>query len=628
MRISNHFTTVLLLIICGLFLVSGTSGDSNQYDIICLSDEDIYVDLSEQIDSLLQLNTNVVTSHEQVLIGPYDGTGYFWSQDGTLLTIYGSGSYAFSNAMFSKFGIYIAAPFVTLDGRKWHDVNTPTGEQVVIAGYTYPKIKSTIGIHGQTKDLKSLNLSHVSVSISDANERAIGITGARDILDSSIQILGKKRSLIVGMKEVYGTFDRSNIDIIGDNKVTMIGIQSFYGKMSGGSIIIDAPMHCEQYEMVGILELAKSGEISGGNLKLTGYYGYANGIHVLRGRVTGGAFEVLSNEAYGIEYLFGGVVSGGTFDIQAFSFASGIWSVSSGTIDGGFFRAFALGEKGFAAGLLFCQGGNIADGVFYAENEANAVGIFSNKCIISGGELWAVSRDGYSIGIGEALRPLDGGTITAWATDKDKAIGILHPYLSDGKEEVPYSFIYGGIGFVGDATLYPMNHALVREIYNTRVTISPRPDLGAVIIPNKDKSININRHRSVPVSFDSRPGYDLINILINGEPIEIVKYIDLTTDKDYIIHAISVPNQLHVNFEADIVKGIVPLHVTFTATAENEEGDVSWFWDFGNNERGYEQVVTTTYTMPGTYAVLVTGTDNVSSATARKTAYIIVEEAF
>ncbi|MDR2855802.1 MAG: PKD domain-containing protein [Methanomicrobiales archaeon] len=708
MRISNHFTTVLFLIICGLFLVSGTSGDVNQYDIVYLSDEDVYVDSSDQIEVLLQINTIVVECFAEcddtVLITQDEGTGYSWSLDGSLLTIYRSGSYAFSDTMFSEFGIYIAAPFVTLDGRKWFDVNTPTDEQVVITGYKYPKGKSIIGIHGNAKDLKSLNLSFVSVSISHANERVIGVTGARNILDSSIELSGKKKALIVGIKELYGTFDRSDISIFGADKATLIGIQSLYGKVTGGSIIIDVPILCEQFEMVGIFELTKKAEISGGTVKLTGIgYGYVNGIHVLRGIVTGGAFELLSNEAYGIEKVVGGVVSGGTFDIQGVSLAGGIWSVSHGLIDGGLFslsgddvigiyqlaeggrvsdgtftligengigiyslsdharvenaefkiygskqavaifmvegnaeieggsfRTFASGKRGFSAGVLLCLDGSITDGAFNAESDGTAVGLLLNKCTISGGEFWAVSRAGCSIGIGEALKPLDGGTVTAWAETKDKATGVRSPQLSHGKEELRYAFVYDGKGYIGDTTLYSVNNALVREIYNTEngIIFSPRPDYGAIIIPNQDKILAIDLHKSVPVSFDSRPGYDLESILINGEPIDIVKYIELITDKDYIVDATSALNQIHVDFEADIIRGIVPLHVTFTATAENEDGDVSWLWDFGNNERGYEPVADTTYTMPGTYSVLVTGTDNSASATARKTAYIIVEEAF
>ena len=647
MRVSKHLTTALLLIICGLFLVYGAFGDLNQYGIMSLSDEDISVDFSDQIEFQPLLSTVAECDEQvgQVLINPYGGIGYSWSKDGSLLTISRSGSYAFADATFSEFGLYIAAPDVQLDGRKWlgtHapdvqldgrkwlETNIPTNEQVVITGHRYPKIKTTIGIHGEAENLKSLNLSHVSVSISRTTERVIGVVGAKDILDSSIEIIGKQKSLIIGIKDVYGTFDRSDINIIGDDEAKMIGIQSLYGKITGGSIIIDAPMFCERYEMIGVFEVAKNAEISGGTFKLTGMYGYANAIYALCGRVTGGTFVLLSNEAYGIENLIEGTVSGGTFDIQGFSLVGGIWSVSHGAIDGGFFRASAFGQKGYSAGVFFCQDGSITDGTFYAESDATTVGILSNRCIISGGEFWAVSPNGYSIGICEALRLLDGGTVTAWAGTRDKAIGVLNPPLSNGKEEVQYSFVYNGKGNIGDATLYSVNNALVREIYNAQngIIISPRPDRGAVIIPDKDKILTLNLHRSVPVSFDSRPGYDLLSILINGEPIDIVKYIEIITDKDYNIRAISVPNQIHVNFEADVVRGIVPLTVTFTATAENEDGDVFWFWDFGNNERGYEQVVHTTYTMPGTYSVLVTGTDNSASATARKTAYIIIDEAF
>ena len=700
MRSSNHFTIVLYLIICGLFLVSGTSGDSNQYDIRYLSDEDAYGDSSV----LPQFSTASLECDEPVLISLDDGPGYSWTEKGSLLTIFRSGSYAFSDTTFSEFGIYVSAPFVTLDGRKWYDMTTPTDEQVVITGHKYPKTKSTIGIHGAAEALKTLNLSHVSVSIVHENDKVIGVTGARNVLDSSIEIDGKKRALIVGIKEVYGTFDRSTITIIGDHKATMIGIQSLYGSLAGGSITIDVPLLCEQFEMIGIFEVAKKGEISGGTVKLTGIgYGYANAIHVLRGIVTGGSFELLSNEAYGIDRLIGGTVFDGTFDINGFSLAGGIWSMSYGTIDGGsftlagkdvigiyhlgdgggvfdgtftisgtngvgifivsgnnlvqkaeftiygskqavgivmmdrnalieggVFHASVPGKKGFSAGLLFCLDGTITDGEFYSESDGTAVGIFSNKCIVSGGEFWAVSPTGYSIGIGEALRPLDGGTVTAFAKTKDKAIGVLKPPLSDGKEELRYSFVYRGKGYIGDTTLYSVKNAFVREIYSTEqaIIISPQPDQGSLIIPSADKILAIDLHKSVPVSFDSRPGYDLASILINGESIDIAKYIELITDKDYTLNAVSVPNQIHVDFEADITRGIVPLHVTFTATAAYEDGDVSWFWDFGNNDRGYEQVVSTTYTMPGTYSVLVTGTDNFNSATARKTAYIMVEEAF
>ena len=704
MRSSNHFTIALYLIICGLFFVSGTSGDPNQYDIMYLSNEDVYDDFSDQIELLLQSSTVFVECDDQVLISPSGGTGYSWSENGSLLTIYRSGSYAFLDAPFYEFGIYIAAPFVTLDGRKWQDANRPTDEQVVITGYRYLKTKSIIGIHGAADALKTLNLSHVSVSISRQNDKVLGVTGAKDILDSSIEIVGKKKDLIVGIKEVYGIFDRSDIILTGDDKATMIGIQSLYGEIAGGSIIIDVPMLSKQFEMIGILEVTKKAEVSGGTFKLTGIgHGYANGIHVLRGIVTGGTFELLSNEAYGIDKLIGGVVFGGAFDVQGFSLGGGIWSVSHGSIDGGLFtlsgedvigiyhlgdgggvfdgtfnisgtdatgiyilsgnalvqkaeftiygskqavgifvmggnamiegglfHTSAPGKKGFSAGLLFCLDGYITDGAFYSESDGTAVGILSNNCIVSGGEFWAVSQVGYSIGIGEALRPLNGGIVTAFAGAKDKAIGVLKPPLSSGKEEIRYSFVYGGKGYIGDTTLYSMNNAFIREIYNVEkgIIISPRPDQGALIIPREDKILALDLHKSVPVSFDSRPGYDLASILINGESIDIAKYIELITDKDYILNALSVPNQIHVDFEADVIRGTVPLYVTFTAIAKHEDGDVSWLWDFGNNERGYERVVNTTYTMPGMYSVLVTGTDTFSSTTARKTAYIIVEEAF
>ena len=643
---------------------------------------------------------------ERVLITPDGGTGYSWSESGRLLTIHSSGSYGFADMKFSEFSIYVNAPDVSIDGRRWSDAETPTDKQVLITGYHYPD-GYTIGIHGNENAIPSLDLSHVFVSFFSADESLIGISGVRNIFDSSIKVIGQHPMFNVGIDEVYGTFDRNDIILFGSNDASLAGIGTLYGKMAGGSIVIDVPRLSKGFDIIGIIDVSEGAEVSGGTFWLSGHgYGYATGIYSLRGSVTGGDFKMLSYLGEGISVIDGGSVSGGVFHVGGFALANGVTYVIDGSVDGGEFfvygddvvgiqdldeggvvsgglfiisgtdgvgiysisddalvkggefRVYGYGQAGgifymsddavieggsFSAsssgmggitvGMVFCEGGSITGGSFSAESAGTAFGIVSNKCAISGGEFFAVSTFGHAIGIGDALVLPDAGAVTAWAKTKDKAIAVFTPSLSDGKDEANYSFVYKGRAYIGDTTTYSVNDSLLREIYGTGKAIiispHPEPDEGAVIVPGEDLIIKKDRKKTIPISFDSRPGYDLQSIVINDFALdEIVKYVMLPRDRNYTVRAIAVPNQIHVDFEGDVLNGTVPLTVTFTGEAKYADGDVSWFWDFGNGERGYDQVVTTTYTMPGTYAVLATGTDSSSSATARKTAYITIEKSF
>jgi PKD repeat protein len=96
-----------------------------------------------------------------------------------------------------------------------------------------------------------------------------------------------------------------------------------------------------------------------------------------------------------------------------------------------------------------------------------------------------------------------------------------------------------------------------------------------------------------------------------------------TTKPDYItINA--PPGAPTATFSADIVSGIAPLTVTFTAvTSGTVEG---WHWRFGDGSAAFTgPVVSHTYVTSGTFDVSLTVSNTIGSYTTSKLNYIITK---
>jgi len=191
-------------------------------------------------------------------------------------------------------------------------------------------------------------------------------------------------------------------------------------------------------------------------------------------------------------------------------------------------------------------------------------------------------------------------------------------------------------------------HVTFKEMQpvTTFTVISDERD-GAIAVP-KGGPWEIDARSYAVISFDSRPGHILADVLVNGisrpEAVQD-KYIrlplnDLPPDENgrYEVIAVGAPreNQIRVDFTADLLKdgsferctqtpcvGTVPLAVRFNSEVISGTPE-TWAWDFGNGERG--ETPRTTYTMPGLYTVSLTGKQGDLSGTETKIGYIYVEQ--
>jgi PKD repeat protein len=87
------------------------------------------------------------------------------------------------------------------------------------------------------------------------------------------------------------------------------------------------------------------------------------------------------------------------------------------------------------------------------------------------------------------------------------------------------------------------------------------------------------------------------------------------------------PGGPQANFVAEPRSGIAPLDVQLTDLSTSDFDIVSWAWDLGDGTTSAQQNPAHTYSMPGTYRVSLTVTDELGlSDTETKSAYIIVHQ--
>jgi len=183
------------------------------------------------------------------------------------------------------------------------------------------------------------------------------------------------------------------------------------------------------------------------------------------------------------------------------------------------------------------------------------------------------------------------------------------------------------------------DYILVTSSQLYTVTSSERG--GGIAVPTGGPWV-IDEDNYAVISFDSRPGHELLGIEINGRLYPKMDYIRLPSSEipsdengKYEIVAVGKErdNQIRVNFTADICKenetpcrGTVPLDVTFTSITAGSVIPGEWIWDFGNGERGEGETSTVKYTMPGLYTISLTGKQGQLSGTETKIGYIYVEQ--
>jgi hypothetical protein len=320
----------------------------------------------------------IVTEFDSpTLISPDDGEGYVWSEDKTLLTITESGSYAFTNSKFEEFGIYIDAPEVSIDGRKWISAG-PTNERILITGHRWLSETGEsilIGINGDMDDMATLNLARVDVILEGAAEDfyVSGALVARNIIDSSITILGANGNIIDGVEILYGSFSNSWINILAADESVSTGIRHLHGTMQG-DITINVPRLTQEFAITGVKDVFGTGMISGGSITLTGDgLGEAHGVSNLIGTITGGAFTIRSGGVYAVKEMAGGSISGGEFNLHGYSFATGVGEMhNSAMIRGGTFTA---SSNNWAAGIEFIKDKSTVSGGSFDIFGKEAVGI-------------------------------------------------------------------------------------------------------------------------------------------------------------------------------------------------------------------------------------------------------------
>jgi len=478
-----------------------------------------------------------------------------------------------------------------------------------------------------------------------------GISGGDFVL------IGRGSGLAIGVRNLHGSITGATSFELYASEV--IGIETVDGqnaRVSGGTFDLSGNF------AAGITSL-NDGVISAGTFDVHGYSeAYGIGI-ILNARVTGGTFNTFGDDAVGIFSLNGGVVSNGAFNVHGYSSGYGINYLSNGTrVQGGMFD---IHGGTVAVGTSWLNNAVIEQGLFTVYSpEGKAIGIrqMADRSSMQGGEFWVmVPQSGIqAIGIWDTSGRPDSGEITVWAPTRDKVRAIATWQLSGGEFVDPYSFDdYRGNPHKGKAILYPnANTWTIREIYETTSYIRiahVEPSEGAWI--NPEGLIPKDRPRWVQVSFGPLPGFDLTSVFVNNNELpetELERGITspLRTNRNYNIATETVRNQIHIDDKsfraikvngktvpdnAKVVKDKAPLKVTFEATAlqtEGTTGEIRWKWDFGNGkpkedcdkfENGVCEV-STEYTRPGTYSVLVTATDSTGSATIRKTGYVVVND--
>ena len=329
------------------------------------------------------------------LISPDAGVGYVWSEDKTLLTITEPGSYAFANTEFGDFGIYIDAPEISLDGRKWISAK-PTEEQVTITGHRWviDGENALIGIYGNVVDMATLNLAYVDIALEGAVEDNIvgGVFAVQNILESSIVIHGANGNVIDGIEELYGSFDNSVITILAADGSVSTGIWHVHGTIVEGEITITAPRLTQDFIIIGVEDVF--GTISGGSITLTGDgSGQARGVSILMGTITGGTFVIDSDDVYAVEEMEGGSIFGGLFDLHGDSLAIGIGEMhSSAVISGG---TFDISSNTWAQGIETIRDTSTVSGGEFDIFSKEAVGILfiDENSVVQGGEFKVQGTD-------------------------------------------------------------------------------------------------------------------------------------------------------------------------------------------------------------------------------------------
>jgi hypothetical protein len=333
------------------------------------------------------------------------------------------------------------------------------------------------------------------------------------------------------------------------------------GAIFGGTFTVtitnDAPVF-------GVYQIRHNGTISGGTFTVTSdrnAYGIGTvGWYGTNGSISGGEFIVTGSSAAGVRELDSGTISGGGFIVTGSFAATGVGSIGwfdingpIGAISGGTFTV--TGSPATGVGTVR-NDGTISGGTFTnTGNTTYAIGSFDIRTgsntrvpggILSGGEFWSVgSTWAYGIGVLplSISETVQGGTINVWGPSHNNTIAIENgPIDMLEKEYETYNFTYGGQEYTKNATIYRINDAILREIYDGTVTPTPTPTILPTITPTATEtptttytitpthgehgSISpatpetVSEGGTMTFTITPDPGYILDKILVNGQPEE------------------------------------------------------------------------------------------------------------
>jgi len=148
---------------------------------------------------------------------------------------------------------------------------------------------------------------------------------------------------------------------------------------------------------------------------------------------------------------------------------------------------------------------------------------------------------------------------------------------------------------------------------------------GGTIYPPNPQTVSYGETMTFTITANSN--YTIDNILVNGNPQEIVNYtvmnITVTTvTSNSVISATFKPAFPLANFTATPTSGNAPLTVQFNDTSTNTP--TSWTWNFGDGNTSIQQNPQHTYVTRGNYTVILTANNAGGSNTITKTDYISV----
>ena len=627
---------------------------------ISADDSDNYDDII-----LIVFVHEMLSSEDIVFIQPPSepGDGYYWSSEKELV-INATGEYAFAADVPDGITVSVILDESDVDNYSISEQGVDSAG-VILDG-------SGVIIH-KINGYPGLDLKNIEIVVDDPEYFGAAITECNNIEDAFISVISEAN--VQGISILNGNMVDTTIIIESMSSALGIGVTGVDSIISGVTFIVTSL----DGNAFGFYDF--NGIISDGTFTVTSTNSLALGIDIDYGEILGGTFTVMSQEgsAVGVMVVYG-TVSGATFwsvgaeeafglyeieslDLLAADTIINVWgpdeertlAIASPKLENGEFiphYTFTFdGEQYTRGATKYTVDGAVLFEIYESEGpEPGTIICDDNGCNLGKDEVFifewnptiTCNIDGCTLDGGEdpifgtfTYSLIDGFTIISIEFE-----GILTCTLENGcidGDGEPVTVRFDVTLDEGHFRGKCDNNGCVTDPAPSYYTITVSGKKGAITVPT-DGTWDVAPGAEFVISFDSRPGYDLDCIQVNGglcspSPQRYIKVTDV--NRDYVIEAFGKlrENQILVDFSCEPCEGTVPLDVTCTYESPIEDIEEivepdEFDWDFGNGKRGEGRTATTTYTMPGHYTVTLTGMSGENSdlsGTVTRIGYIFVE---